>query len=457
MKVQLILPKCDNPGARLIRGWPQPLGILSIATFLRQRRPDVEIEILDGSVLSREELERRVGADIVGLTTITRGYPHALVLAEKAKKLGAKVVLGGMYATAFGATILENRPFVDAVVKYDGEASFTKYVNGEPLERIENLVYRQSNGVIRENPIKLLDTEDFPIPDRSFLSLPPYDENYARNVGGPFKRGGTVYTQRGCRWRAESHKGCIFCAIPDYIWRVKKPERIWQEIAQLHEQGFEFLYDTCDDIGADKDWLRELRRKKPQIEMHFRHYISAQNVDEETIEALIDIGTVHIFIGFESMDPACLHSMNKEATVKDNERALKILESYKMPLLASFVGGIPGETKESVDRTMDFARYVSESPIAAGIHWDIMRPWPGTLAYKMLLQHPTLGPKYRGRDLFVKEEWHEMVEDWVFAFCQVDYDYLKNVADQGETLVPDTATYAPIGDARNTASFPLHA
>ncbi len=444
MKVQLVLPKCDNPGARLIRGWPQPLGILSIATFLRQQRPDVEIEILDGSVLSREELEQRVGADIVGLTTITRGYPHAVVLAEKAKQRGARVVLGGMYATALGTVILENRPFVDAVIRHDGEMAFTKYVNGVPPEEIENLVYRLPDGTIRENPIKLLDIEAFPIPDRSFLDLTPYDENYAKNIGGPFKRGGTIYSHRGCWWRAQSHGGCTFCAIPDYTWRVRKSEHIWQEVEQLAEQGFEFLYDICDDIGADKDWLRELCHKKPPVRMYFRHYISAQQVDEEVIEALIEIGTVHIFIGFESMDPDCLSNMNKGATAEDNERAMKILERYNMPLLASFVGGMPGETKESVDRTMDFARRVSESPITAGIHWDVLRPVPGSRAYKMMLQHPVLGPKYRGRDLFIQEEWKEMVKDWVGAFCQVDHDYLCSVADEGEALVPDVATYAPI-------------
>lgn len=443
MKVQLVLPKCDNPGARLIRGWPQPLGILSIATFLRQQNPTIEIEILDGTVLSHKEIERRIDGDVVGITTITRGYPNALKVAEKAKRFGAKVVLGGQYATALGSTILKNRPFVDAIIRYDGEVAFTKYVDGVPLDEIENLVYRQPDGTFRENPIKLVDIDALPIPDRSFLDLTPYDENYAKYVGGPFERAGTIYAHRGCRWRAELHGGCVFCAIPDHTWRLRTSENFWQEVQQLAESGFEFLYDISDDIAADKDWLRELRRTRPPVRMCFRHYLSTKNTDEETIETLLEIGSVHVFVGFESADPERLSSMNKEATVEENENAARVLQQYGMPLLASFVGGVPGETRESLDRTMEFTRYVSELPVTAGIHWDVLKPVPGSRAFQMMLEYPDLGPKYQGKDTFDLEE---MKVDWVRTFCEVDYEYLCSVEEEAEKLMPDTATYAPLDE-----------
>jgi len=441
MKVQLVLPKCDNPGARLIRGWPQPLGILSIATFLKQHNPDIEIEVLDGSVLTLQEIMECLDADIIGITAISRTYPNVVKVAEKAKQVGAKVVLGGQYATAMGRTILENRPYVDAVVRFDGEVAFHKYVNGVPLHKIENLIYRQPDGTYRENPIKILDVENLPIPDRSFLDLTLYDQNYAKHIGGPFKRAGTICSQRGCYWRSQSHKGCIFCAIPDQSWRIRNPEIIWREVEQLADMGFEFLYDVTDDIGADQEWLMELSRTKPPVKMHFLQYLSAKRATEETLEALLNMGTVQVFVGFESADPERLSQMQKDASEEDNLRTVEILRRYGMRLLASFVSGLPGETKESTQHTFEFARYVSQQPNTVGVHWDVLKPIPGSRAFWTLLEHPEFGPKYRGKDLFDMEE---MRIDWIRTFCNVDYEYLCQVEKDAKKLIPDTATYSPL-------------
>ena len=445
--MQLILPECGNPGARLIRGWPQPLGILSIATFLREHSPQIEIEVLDGTILSNQEIESRIEADIVGITAISRAYPNVLKVASRAKDVGAQVVLGGQYATAISSTILRNRPYVDAIIRYDGEEAMLKYVNGSRLDEIENLVFRRDDGSIQENRIRLHDINTLPIPDRSLLNLNAYDRNYIKNIGGPFKRAGTINSQRGCRWRADPIGGCIFCTIPEYTWRLREPSEVWKEIQQLEDLGVEFLYDTSDDIGADREWLRVFTDIKPNVEMYFRHYLSAQNVDNETIEALLKIGCVHVFIGFESADPMSLKRMNKTATVEDNKNAVLILNKYRLPLLASFVIGVPGETRASVKRTWKFAKYVSEQTITAGIHLDVLKPIPGSRAYQMILKHPVLGPKYSGVDLL---NYEELKLDWVNEFCEVDYDFLSSFEDEAENLIPDIATYSPINHSRTS-------
>lgn len=441
MKVQLILPKCENPGARLIRGWPQPLGILSIATYLREYSPEIDVEILDGSVLSQEEIENRINADFVGITAITRSYTNVLRTAKQAHQVGAKIVLGGQHASALAPEILTNRPYIDAIIRYDGEIAFTQYINQVPLHKINNLVYRKIDGSICENPIQLVNINDSPFPDRSLLYLPAYDSNYIKNVGGPFRRGGTFCSHRGCRWRSQSHGGCVFCAIPDISWRKKHPIDIWREVEYLENLGFEFLYDVSDDIVADLAWLKELDRLKPRTKVHFLHYLGAKHTTEESIEALLNIGTVQVFTGFESLDPTCLDNMHKEASSKENIQAVQVLLQFGMRLFASFVAGVPSENLESIKRTMEFAKYLSELPITDGVHWDILKPIPGSRAFDMLLKHPEIGIKYKGKDSFNMES---MRVDWVNTFCEVDYDELCQVEEEAKTLVPDSATFAPL-------------
>ena len=216
--------------------WPQPLGILSVGTYIRQHNPGVTVEILDGNnILTMEEVKRRIDADVVGISTTAMGYDYAIEVAEVAKARGARVVLGGATATPLAREILRYHDFVDAVIRYDGEIAFSQYVAAAPPESIANLVYR-ANGEIRENPVKLPCLDDFPVPDRNLLDM----EMYFRNskdpeypICDPFRRPVNIHSQKGCIWRAQEEGGCVFCSIPYYDLRLRDPKLVWAEIASL--------------------------------------------------------------------------------------------------------------------------------------------------------------------------------------------------------------------------------
>ena len=201
-KVQLILPPPKRPDTNVTKfaRWPQPLGIISIGTYLRQNNPEVEVEILDANnVLSLEQALARLDADVIAISATAVGYEHAMLIAGVAKQRGAEVILGGAAATALAREILTYHDSVDAVVRYDGEISFSKYVSGAPSESIENLVYRD-HGEIRENRVRLPDLSELPIPDRSLVELEAYfrnskDPDYP--ICEPFKRPVNICSQRG--------------------------------------------------------------------------------------------------------------------------------------------------------------------------------------------------------------------------------------------------------------------
>jgi anaerobic magnesium-protoporphyrin IX monomethyl ester cyclase len=441
MKIQLVLPYCDNSGSQRLSGWPQPLGILSIATYLKKKSPQVDIEILDGTVLSQEEIESRIDADIVGITTILRSYLNALRIANLAKKAGSKVVIGGPYATALASTILVNQPDIDVAVRYDGEIAFEKLVRGVPYGEIENLVYRLPDGTCAKNKIVATKLELLPQIDRTFINIDEYQKNFQENITSPYKRPGTIYSQRGCCWRARPEGGCIFCAIPDYSIRLRRPTSFWREVEELHELGYDFLYDISDDIGAYKNWLRNLvDSKKEEINISFMHFLSANHTSNDVVEMLMKLGSVEAFIGFEAVHPNTLRNANKEASHKENINAVKVLDKFGLSLVAGFVSGIPGESKESLRDSVEFAKYISNLKITNGISWNTFKPLPGSSSYKMLLKHPVLGKKYQGKDIL---DLDEMKKDWASFFCQVDYGDLCAAEEEVKSFAPNIIAYSP--------------
>ncbi len=129
IKVQLVIPPPKRPDTRMAKyaKWPQPLGILSLGTYLKKENPNVHLELLDANnILALEQLKSKLDADIVGITTTAGGYPYALEIAKEAKRKGSRVVLGGPTATALAKKVLTFHPYVDCVIRYDGEIAFSK-------------------------------------------------------------------------------------------------------------------------------------------------------------------------------------------------------------------------------------------------------------------------------------------------------------------------------------------
>ena len=126
MKVVLVVPRADGDSSLSIRGWPVPLGVLSIATYLKNKITDVSISILDNSILSDDEIIKSLDGDYIGFYATNRNYINSLKLGKIAKERGAIVIFGGPHASVVGKNILNNQYFVDYIIKYDGEASFYK-------------------------------------------------------------------------------------------------------------------------------------------------------------------------------------------------------------------------------------------------------------------------------------------------------------------------------------------
>lgn len=437
-KVQLVLPPPKRPDtyAPKYARWPQPLGILSIGAYLRQNNPDVEVEILDGNnVLTLGEVKSRLDAHVVGVSTTAVGYVHALEVAEVAKRRGARVVLGGAGATPMAREILTYHSYVDAVVRYDGEIAFSRYVAGDPLDSIENLVWRDG-GAVRENPVALPDLDELPPPDRSLVDV----ETYFRNskdpdypLCEPFHRPMSLYSQKGCVWRAQEEGGCLFCAIPYYDLRLRTPRLVWDDIRSLVETyQADFFWDPSDNLVGDREWFQSFCAERPgDLAIHYTNYVDAKGIDDEVARLLAESGCVSVFVGMEAGDPLMLKNMNKRSTLEDNLRAMEILGKHRIGVVAGVVVGVPGESRQSLMRTLDFLKRLTEYDNFDRLEWGSLIPFPGSKANRMLREHPRLRNKYKHfGDENYQADFMSMVEDWYACFCEVSFDDVMRIQEE---------------------------
>lgn len=434
-KVQLIIPPILDGYHKVSRGGDYPpLGVLSIATYLKNKLPYVEIEILDGEILPLEEIEKRIQGDVVGIGVNILNYRHALRLARMAKESGAKVVFGGAHATGLWKIILRNRKYVDAVVLGEGEVSFTDIVKGKPLLQINNLAYRNGNE-IKRNSIQFLNLDSLPFINREFVNQEVYFQNFRnQRPWSRFKRPMLIYSQKGCVWRMRTG-GCVFCGRMDGKWRARNPKKVWEEITQLVSKWkVDYINDVSASIAGNKEWLREFCKAKPStVNPALEVYACIHEIDKKIIEIFSRLNVYKIFIGVESGDKSMLRRVGKPASPELHLRVVEALSKKGFKVTLGIVIGIPGENEKTVKKTIKHVKSLVNYGNVETISCSILVPVPGSRSYTMLLHHPSLNRKYRNKDDI---DPVELERDWLKYFCAIDYQTAKEAVEEILSFAP---------------------
>lgn len=426
-----------------------PLGVVSIASYLSRRLPQADIHILDEQILSAAKIKRelfRIKPDIVGVSCVFKNYSNTLDCARNAKKIGAKVILGGCYVTVLAQEVMNNRGpdskdyCVDAVIRQDGEEAFFRYVKEEDLWKIDNLVFQHNDKTV-VNKIKVVDLNSLPPLDFTIVDPQVYFHEYQRRFPtSKYKRPFLSCFQKGCAWRERSG-GCIFCSLMDKKLRLKNPREAWREIDELvSNYGVDYIWDVSDSLLSDKKWFEEFyhesqrRLKKPFLKIQAR---VDDLVEENTVRMLADMNVVQIFIGFESADDQCLMRIKKGTTAQLNQKVIFLLAKYGIFARAFFVLGLPGESSATLSKTVRLAEKIVSAGNNNLIIVPVFTPLPGSLSFHLLKQKT--GKKYEGKDLI---NWDEANFDWNKYFCRVSFDKIQKTRKYLSQFPCDITTYS---------------
>jgi radical SAM superfamily enzyme YgiQ (UPF0313 family) len=449
-KIQLISP----PSNRTIEGqqkwvrWAQPLGLLSIATYVNQHMPEIEFEILDFDCildLNNEVHSSKIGnCDLIGLSITFAQVDRGFDIARIAKERGADVIIGGNIATALNERILKYHEYVDYCICNDGETPMLELLKGTDIGKIPNLVWRDGNKIIKNDSMQE-DLRKLPIINREYINF----ESYVKRSNDPdykpidaFSRPTNMYSLKGCSWRAQDGGGCYFCSIHDKGLRSRDPKQVWEERQILVKKyGVNYIWDPSDNFAADPQWFREFYETKPvNFVVPFSNYIRVDFVTDETARMLHEMGSVQVFCGMESGSEVALKSLNKNISRQMVENALKILRKYDITVVLGIVIGAKGETQETVIETLNYMKYLLETyPNLDRFEWGTLAPLPGSKAFNEMMVHDELKEKYaefgKGNIMSMLEQ---MVEDWPEYMCDngVDFDYLLYIQQLAQEHLP---------------------
>nr|MDO8076975.1 radical SAM protein [Candidatus Freyarchaeota archaeon] len=380
MRVMFVFPPSVSAILNILGTTSPPLGLAYLASSLEKE--GVKVRIVDAQALNLgfddiEQEIRRWKPDVVGATGATPAYLDALRVLEIAKNHGAATVAGGPHFSFTDVETLELFPFVDFVVRGEGEETMVELVNalqgrGE-FPDIPGLTYRDKN-VVRRNPDRPLIEDIDGVPFPAFHLLPMNRYTFGEH------RYATVMTSRGCPYK------CVFCASSKLFgkrWRGRSPENVVDELEHLAEKyrvrNIEFLDDTftLNQRRAEKICDEIVDRR---LDIVWNCSSRVNTISHGLLEKMKRAGCDSIYYGVESGSQEILDRMKKGITLEQIVRAFRITKRVGMEIIGSFIIGFPGETVDTIKKTINFAKFLK--PDYA--QFTICTPYPGTELYEII-------------------------------------------------------------------------
>lgn len=381
MRILLIHPNYHSGGAEIAGNWP-PAWVAYLAGPLKAAGY-TDIRFIDAMTnhLSDDDLRAalaREQPDIVGCTSITPSIYKAERALQIAKEVcpDAITVLGGVHATFMFKQVLSEAPWIDAIVRGEGEEVMLELVQAidqgrwpHDRHRIKGLAYRDGSEIVATPAAPTIKNVDGIVPDWSLLEW----EKYIYIPLG--KRVAIPNMARGCPFT------CSFCSQWKFWrdYRIRDPKKVVDEIELLVEKynvGFFILADEEPTINRKKfiAFCEELiaRGLPDKVQWGINTRVTDIMRDVEYLPLYRKAGLVHVSLGTEAAAQMKLDLFNKETKVEQNKRAIQLLREADIFTEAQFIVGLDNETVETLEETYRFAR--DWNPDLA--NWSMYTPWP---------------------------------------------------------------------------------
>lgn len=396
MRVLLINPPLpgEKPSRELLS---PPLGLAYVASYLEAHGFNVEILDCPALGLSLKLAKKALSsrrADVFGITMTSLTVKPAALVASWIKRSypDSLVMVGGAHPTFADTHVLTSIPGVDVVVRGEGELTALELVQrrarGEGFEGVKGITYRSRDGVVRSQDRELIeDLDSLPFPAYHLLPV----QNY-RSFGAK-EPTFTVLTSRGCPFNC---KFCVAWKMNKRRYRARSVKNVVDELEYLvHRFKARFLSFVDDLFTINKDRVKALCRaiKERCLNLVWGCETRVDMVDRETLVEMRKAGCYWIYFGLESASQGILDSMRKGIRVEQIRNAFNLCREVGINTIASVMLFWPGETRETVRKTLKLLKEVA--PDAA--HFSISTPFIGSDFYE----------EVEGRGLLKVKDWEQ--------------------------------------------------
>jgi hopanoid biosynthesis associated radical SAM protein HpnJ len=362
------------PASREIESYWYPVWLCYPAGML----PDSKVVDAPPHKISIEQVvEMGKDFELLVLFTSTPGFDVdvKMTILMKAANPKLKVCFVGPPVTVEPEKTLNATSAIDFVVRKEFDHQIVDYANGKPLEEIPGVSFRSADGSIVNNPERgvIENLDELPWVSKVYkrdLDVTNYNVPFLLN---PFI---SLYTSRGCPAM------CTFCLWPQthsgHRWRLRSSDDVAAEMKYIKEnfpQIKEVFFDD-DTFNYQKARTIELCAKLKPLNMTWS-CTSRVTTDYDTLKAMKEAGCRLLIVGYESGDPQILKNIKKGATVDMAERFTANCKKLGLLIHGDFIVGLPGESRESIRKTIDFAKKLDNETIQV----SIAHPYPGTEFY----------------------------------------------------------------------------
>jgi hopanoid biosynthesis associated radical SAM protein HpnJ len=361
----LAQPAAMVPGSRLIDAPPARMGMAPVLADVK-------------------------GRDLVVIHTSTPSFASDVKVAQQLKDanpsvkigfVGAKVAVQPAESLAAGAPI-------DFVARNEFDFTIQEIAEGRDFAAVDGISYRDGNGLIVHNKDRavLEDMDQLPFVTEVYKRDLKIEDYFIGYLMHPYV---SLYTGRGCKSR------CTFCLWPQTVgghrYRVRSPEHVAEEIRvakAYFPQVREFFFD--DDTFTDNLPRAEaIARELGKLGVTWSCNAKA-NVPRSTLKILKDNGLRLLLVGYESGNQQILYNIKKGMRIEVAEQFTKDCHELGIKIHGTFILGLPGETKETIQETIRFATKINPHTIQV----SLAAPYPGTALYKQALENGWLDAKH---------------------------------------------------------------
>lgn len=331
------------------------------------------------------ETARRIKEQKPGTITVLTG-PHVTILPEETLKF------------ADGA--------VDIVCRGEFDYAVKELCEGRECEKVAGISFRKDGKIVHaaDRPI-LTDLDALPFVAPIYKRDLPIKEYIIPHFLHPYV---SVYTSRGCPSK------CTYCLWPQTYsgqrMRTRSPENVLEEVAWIKENLPEVREVSFDDdtFSADRTHARRVAELIKPLGLSW--VINARaNCDFETLRIMREAGLRHVVVGYESGDAQILKNIKKGVTREQAIQFTKDCKKLGISIHGAFIMGLPGETRETIRQTIDYAKALDLNSIQV----SLASPYPGTEFYEQCKREGWIASEQ-----FLDNTGHQT--------CVISYPHLSN-------------------------------
>lgn len=389
MKNKILLIKIENESVY------NPLGLLYVGSHLKNNGYNVDLQIIPSTLfLDINFIEQKAKAIIkegylfVGFSVLSGPQTkYSAILSKKIKEINDEtcIVWGGIHPSLLPQQTL-NESYIDVVVIGEGEKTALELADAlsrnYDLRLVNGIGYKEDNKLMFNKEREFIKDLDKIIIDWSLVDM----QKCLLEIPGRNERSFIYLTSRGCP------HNCTFCYNKIFNkrkWRIHSIERIVSDIALIKKNYKIKTISFMDDhFFVNKNRSFEILSKLKAMDVTCSEFLlRVDEITEESIKRLNELGVKRIFVGVESGNDRVLSLMNKNTNRKMILEKFKILSKYKdIAVNSAMIIGYPTETLNEIEDSIDLGIELAEMIPGIVVTYQTFLPYPGTEAYELALK-----------------------------------------------------------------------